>query len=59
MNEVLALYPDHPYAQEYITECERAIAAGEVSKPTSGTPGFELISAIFAIALVLFWKRKR
>jgi len=57
MNEVLALYPDHPYAQEYITECERAIAAGEVSKP--GTPGFELIFAICAIALVLFWKRKR
>jgi len=59
MNEVLALYPDHPYAQEYITECERAIAAGEVSKPASGTPGFELIFAICAIALVLFWKRKR
>jgi len=57
MNEVLALYPDHPYAQEYITECERAIAAGEVSKP--GAPGFELIFAICAIALVLFWKRKR
>jgi|GEM_PF-806191 len=57
MNEVLALYPDHPYAQEYITECNRAIAAGEVSKP--GTPGFELIFAICAIALVLFWKRKR
>jgi len=57
MNEVLALYPGHPYAQEYIAECERAIAAGEVSKPE--TPGFELIFAICAIALVLFWKRKR
>ncbi len=55
MNEVLALYPDHPYAQEYIAECERAIAAGEVSK----TPGFELILVVCAIALVLFWKRKR
>jgi len=57
MNEVLALYPDHPYAQEYITECERAVAAGEVSEPE--TPGFELIFAICALALVLFWKRKR
>ena len=55
MNEVLALYSGHPYAQEYITECERAIAAGEVSK----TPGFELIFAACAITLVLFWKRKR
>jgi len=57
MNEVLALYPAHPYAQEYITECNRAIAAGEVSKP--GTPGFELIIAFCAIALVFLWKRKR
>ena len=59
MNEVLALYPDHPYAQEYIDECNRAIAAGEISKPISGTPGFELILIVCAIALVLFLKRKR
>ena len=56
MNEVLALYPDHPYAQEYITECERAIAAGEVSEQT---PGFEFIFVVFAIASVLFLRRKR
>ena len=59
MNEVLTLYPDHPYAQEYIDECNRAIAAGEVSKPTFGTPGFELILIVCAVALVLFLKRKR
>jgi len=57
MNEVLALYPDHPYAQEYIDECNRAIVAGEVPEP--GTPGFELLLAVCAIAMVLFWKRKR
>jgi len=56
MNEVLDLYPDHPYAQEYIDECNRAIAAGEVSEPE--TPGFELIFAVCAIALVLFLRRK-
>ena len=59
MNEVLALYPDHPYAQEYITECERAIAAGEVSKDGNETPDFELFPAIVAIALLLFLRRKR
>ena len=31
LREVLKLYPAHPYAQEYITECDRATAAGEVS----------------------------
>jgi serine protease Do len=57
MNEVLVLYPDHPYAQEYIDECNRAIVAGEVSEPE--TPGFELILAVCVIALILFWKRRR
>jgi len=57
MNEVLVLYPDHPYAQEYITECNRAIVAGEVSEPK--TPGFELILVVCALAFLLFWKRKQ
>ena len=29
MNGVLALYQGHPYAQDYIDECNRAILAGE------------------------------
>ena len=29
MNEVLVLYPNHPYANDYINECERAKMAGE------------------------------
>jgi S1-C subfamily serine protease len=33
MEEVLTLYPGHPYAQDYINEAERAMMAGEVSKP--------------------------
>ena len=33
MKDVQTLYQGHPYAQEYINECERAILAGEVSKP--------------------------
>ncbi|MCX6801550.1 MAG: zinc ribbon domain-containing protein, partial [Candidatus Diapherotrites archaeon] len=32
--EALALYPEHPFAQEYINECKRAIKAGEVSAAT-------------------------
>jgi serine protease Do len=56
MNEVLALYSEHPYAQQYITESNRAIAAGEV--PKTGTPGFELLLAVCAIAFVYLWKRK-
>lgn len=33
MQEVLTLYPDHPYAQDYINECNRAIISGEVKEP--------------------------
>ncbi len=48
MKEVLTLYPGHPYAQEYINECERAIISKEVSKPFNTT-----LWAIVAVAVVL------
>lgn len=32
MKDVLTLYPSHPYAQDYITECNRAILSGEPLK---------------------------
>ena len=59
MKEVLTLYPGHPYAQEYINECERAIISKEVSKPFNTT-----LWAIVAVAVVLiaggaFWFVKK
>jgi len=47
MRTVLTLYPGHPYAQDYITECERAIAAGEVSA------GSDIVSIIFGLVLIV------
>ena len=59
MRDVLAIYPGHPYAQEYLTECERAIQAGEVSKPLDlGQIGLIIISIVgilgIPIGIVLF-----
>jgi len=47
LKTVLTLYPSHPYAQEYITECERAIAAGEVSD------GSDIVGIMFGLVLIL------
>ncbi len=62
MKDVLTLYPGHPYAQEYILECERAKIAGEVSKPLN--MGL-VVSAIIIVcvagvgAFFLFKKKKK
>lgn len=38
-NEVLTLYPQHPFAREYIAECKRALQAGEITpKPKTQEP---------------------
>ncbi|MDD5148620.1 MAG: trypsin-like peptidase domain-containing protein [Candidatus ainarchaeum sp.] len=56
MKTVLTLYPGHPYAQDYITECERAIAAGEVSGGPDMGPtllGLAFIAVIIIIAVLV------
>lgn len=67
MRDVLAIYPGHPYAQEYVTECERAIQAGEVQKPVDvgqvglvltgilGVIGMGVMVFVIIIAVVLFF----
>jgi S1-C subfamily serine protease len=58
MKEVLSLYPGHPYAQDYILECERAIQSGEVSKPLdTGMIGAVVIICIVG-AFFLIKKRR-
>ena len=52
MREVLVLYPGHPYAYDYIMECERAILSNESvvkQAPVPETPGWAwvIIVAIF------------
>lgn len=61
MKSVLSLYPGHPYAQDYITECERALRAGEISKPSDLTLVALVIIAV-AVAVggvVLFFKKEK
>ncbi len=58
MKEVLTLYPGHPYAQEYITECERAKMSGEVSKPISTGWIIGIIVAILAVGAFILLKKK-
>ncbi|MDP2907010.1 MAG: hypothetical protein Q8O03_03655, partial [Nanoarchaeota archaeon] len=58
MKEVLTLYPGHPYAQEYITECERAKMSGEASKPISTAWIIGIIVVILAVGVFFFLKKK-
>lgn len=58
MKEVLVLYPGHPYAQEYITECERAKMSGEASKPISTGWIIGIIVVILAVGAFFFLKKK-
>jgi len=61
MKTVLTLYPGHPYAQDYITECERAIAAGEVSDGSATVPiilGVLVLAGVIVVVLSLFGKIK-
>lgn len=48
MKDVLALYPGHPYAQDYVTECERAIQSGEIQKPLDAG-----LVAVIVLVLIL------
>lgn len=60
MKEVLSLYPGHPYAQDYILECERAIQSGEVSKPlNTGMIGAVVIICIVGAFLLIKKGRPR
>ena len=38
LNEALTLYPGHPFAREYVNECNRAIQAGEIIETPEATP---------------------
>ena len=58
MKEILVLYPGHPYAQEYITECERAKMSGEVSKPISTGWIIGIIVVVLAVGAFFFLKKK-
>lgn len=59
MKDVLTLYPGHPYAQDYITECERAIITGEVSKPLNTTLIITIVGIIFVGGGIFFFFKKR
>jgi S1-C subfamily serine protease len=67
MKDVIAIYPGHPYAQEYVTECERAIQAGEISKPwdlgqigliIAGIIGVVVVVVIIIVVAFFFIRRK-
>lgn len=58
MKEILILYPGHPYAQEYITECERAKMSGEASKPISTGWIISILVIILAAGAFFFLKKK-
>ncbi len=58
MKEVLTLYPGHPYAQEYITECERAKMSGEASKPISTAWIIGIIVVVLAVGAFILLKKK-
>ncbi|SCA63904.1 Uncharacterized protein SCG7086_BI_00060 [Chlamydiales bacterium SCGC AG-110-P3] len=52
MEDVLTLHPEHPYANEYITTCQRAILAGEIAKPWDRTTIlYGVIATLSLIAL--------
>ena len=61
LEDVLDLYPRHPYAQEYITECKRAIEAGEVSEDSFDPMliGIVVVIMIAAGAIFLFIKKNK
>ena len=59
MKEVLVLYPAHPYAQEYITECERARIAGEVSKPINMDLVISIVLIILVVGIFFFIKKRK
>ena len=60
MKDVLILYPGHPYAQDYITECQRARLAGESLSEGKGWI-FGIVGIIVIIAalagLFIFFKK--
>ena len=49
METALTLHPDHPYAHEYITTCNRAIAAGEIPSPLDEKTIHYVIMALLAV----------
>lgn len=59
MNDVLTLYPGHPYAQEYISECQRAVLSGEVSKPLNTSVIIIIVVVILAVGSFIFMKKKK
>ncbi|MFH0973524.1 MAG: trypsin-like peptidase domain-containing protein, partial [Candidatus Micrarchaeota archaeon] len=58
LKEVLVLYPEHPYVQDYVNACERAIQAGEIQKPFDSTIGI-IIAVVLIVAAVAFYFFRR
>ncbi|HLC36371.1 MAG TPA: trypsin-like peptidase domain-containing protein [archaeon] len=57
LKSVLVLYPGHPYANDYLTECERAIIAGEITEEVDTTllGGIIIMVFVIAVAVIFFF----
>ncbi len=57
MQDVLTLYPAHPYAKDYINECNRAIISGEVKEPFYKNPWAiaGICAGVVVLALAIFF----
>ncbi|MBU0898534.1 MAG: trypsin-like peptidase domain-containing protein [Nanoarchaeota archaeon] len=58
MKEVLTLYPDHPFAQDYIDECDRAILTGEAGGPALDMGVVFIIAGVAVCLVVVFLIKK-